>query len=1005
MTSYNLAGCVYNPKYEFIIAAENRKFNNGCGEIKTVKKLTLLIAMLVALTSISVTSFGQKRPVRKTTAPISKPKVTETPAEVEAAPVKKAVVEVSPAQGFFNQGLKCEAKDYDCQISNYTKAINLNLNTKEVFKNRGNSYLQRKDFDKAIADFTKLIELDLNDASGYKNRGRIFFENSNSPQAINAAIRDFTSANDLEPKDVEALILRAKAHFTARNNEKGVSDLTNAIRLDPSNTDLLLFQAEVFSDFEMFEKASEIYSKLTLTQPNNADLFIKRAKVFEMQNKFDLAIKDYSKAVELDSKNSNSHLGLAEIFEKDKKIDEAVREYTKAIEFSPTNSDFLFKRAKLYRQLKRTAEASADVTKVIKLLPRNAKTYEFRCQLNKEANNLTKAVEDCSVAISLDPNLDDAYIYRSDVINSELQRLPIRLNIPNDYPQFQPIFLQAYADLTTGLQNTRINLGMKIRKGEITADNFLKLASAQSRANILFPAENNYSSAIEIDSSLSAAYAGRGSNRLKLSFAGGRFDVSLSIAAIQDYQKAISLDPLNASLIRESLADHIKEVDQLQLEICDKAILDNPNNLEILYMRAKKRQSAFLHEYTKVPAGNSLQNKVKQRLLAENWNGIPKGIESDLKRVMELYDSSKKEKTEREILAEAVYDLAMWYGYYDDFKRNNTSAMEVFNKAIGKWTDIPELYRKRAEFRYNDEIDKKMADYAKADEIETKFGLNNKEKAAKIQESIIALSNSMKTGLAFAKGIPSSPSKEIIAESNADRFMRERELKQILNEDSDRQKKLEEQAAIANQNLLAMQQEIAEIEQKRKAEKAKRNAKTMNALVGLINTTVEIATKNNRLPSQTPQSNTSSRPQTTQSGELSNGGTVSAQQNWGQWSTSSCNSDIQFSVINDGPVPGDNTRTYWRIRARSRNGKQASLEVFYGESQAEISYAIANRNANARGESRSVIGVAYLESDRIKTNFPQVDIRNNSNIFVRIVNIGWMDSGGRIVENVRCGGR
>ena len=125
---------------------------------------------------------GKNVPVRKTTAPISKPKVTEPANEV--APVKKAVVEISPAQDFFNQGLKCEAKDYDCQISNYTKAINLNLNTKDVFKNRGNAFLQRKDFDKAIADFTKLIELDLNDASGYKNRGRIYLENSNSPQAV-----------------------------------------------------------------------------------------------------------------------------------------------------------------------------------------------------------------------------------------------------------------------------------------------------------------------------------------------------------------------------------------------------------------------------------------------------------------------------------------------------------------------------------------------------------------------------------------------------------------------------------------------------------------------------------------------------------------------------------------------------------------------------------------------------------------------------------------------------
>ena len=71
----------------------------------------------------------------------------------------------------------------------------------------------------------------------------------------------------------------------------------------------------------------------------------------------------------------------------------------------------------------------------------------------------------------------------------------------------------------------------------------------------------------------------------------------------------------------------------------------------------------------------------------------------------------------------------------------------------------------------------------------------------------------------------------------------------------------------------------------------------------------------------------------------------------------------------------------------------------------EINYAIANRNANARGESRRVALRAYLESDGAKSSAPQLDIRNNSNIFIRLVYIGWEDSGGRIVEDVRCDGR
>ena len=88
-----------------------------------MKKITILFAILIAISFETSASFGQKRPIKKTTAPVSKPTVTKTP-EVESTPIPTPIptptptltptptpVEVSPAQTFFNQGLKCDAKD------------------------------------------------------------------------------------------------------------------------------------------------------------------------------------------------------------------------------------------------------------------------------------------------------------------------------------------------------------------------------------------------------------------------------------------------------------------------------------------------------------------------------------------------------------------------------------------------------------------------------------------------------------------------------------------------------------------------------------------------------------------------------------------------------------------------------------------------------------------------------------------------------------------------------
>lgn len=200
-----------------------------------MKRLLFLTALLsvVAVSPIEVSA--QRRPIRKT--PVAKP-TTET----ETTPSPKTTPQ---GQGFFNEGQKCPKEDYDCQISNYTKAINLELNTKAVFKNRGRAYLRKEEFSKAIRDFSKAIELDKNDAEGYKDRGKAIYGFAQNDQALDAAIRDFTSAIELEPKDAEAYKFRGTAYFTRAKFEEAKADLEKSLSLNPNDTEINSMLAEV----------------------------------------------------------------------------------------------------------------------------------------------------------------------------------------------------------------------------------------------------------------------------------------------------------------------------------------------------------------------------------------------------------------------------------------------------------------------------------------------------------------------------------------------------------------------------------------------------------------------------------------------------------------------------------------------------------------------------------------------------------------------------------------
>lgn len=185
---------------------------------------TIYLALFV-VACLTASASGQKRPVRRPTAtpPLAKAGAGEPP---------------SAAKAFYNNGLKCGTLDFDCQISNFTKAINLGLNTKEVFQKRGDAYIQKAEYQKAIADLGRAIELDKNDEHSYLLRGKALYAAAQNDRMLDSAIADFASAIELEPNDALAYKFRAIANFTRTNFEAARADLNRSEALNPGDPDI-----------------------------------------------------------------------------------------------------------------------------------------------------------------------------------------------------------------------------------------------------------------------------------------------------------------------------------------------------------------------------------------------------------------------------------------------------------------------------------------------------------------------------------------------------------------------------------------------------------------------------------------------------------------------------------------------------------------------------------------------------------------------------------------------
>jgi len=73
---------------------------------------------------------------------------------------------------------------YEQAVTEFNKAIELDLEYAEAYNNRGNAYWNKGNFDRAIADYDKAIELDPEYAEAYSNRGFVCYLKGELTKAI-----------------------------------------------------------------------------------------------------------------------------------------------------------------------------------------------------------------------------------------------------------------------------------------------------------------------------------------------------------------------------------------------------------------------------------------------------------------------------------------------------------------------------------------------------------------------------------------------------------------------------------------------------------------------------------------------------------------------------------------------------------------------------------------------------------------------------------------------------
>ena len=167
------------------------------------------------------------------------------------------------------------------------------------FYNQGNASYKLGDYDTAIKNFSQALQLNPRDASAFVNRGNARYEaaqHSGEPEKqYQAAIADFNQALKLKPQDASALISRGSVRYDVAQYSKdpekeystAIADFNQALNLNPRATEAYVKRgvvryklAQSRGDFNQgYKLAIADFNQALNLNPQEAKAYVKRGIV------------------------------------------------------------------------------------------------------------------------------------------------------------------------------------------------------------------------------------------------------------------------------------------------------------------------------------------------------------------------------------------------------------------------------------------------------------------------------------------------------------------------------------------------------------------------------------------------------------------------------------------------------------------------------------------------------------------------------------------------------
>ena len=425
----------------------------------------------------------------------------------EAIQTMLSQAELALQQGNFLMTLK----QIDKAIENYSRAIKLNPNYTDAYKNRGIAYREKGKYNRAITDFSTAIDLKPDDAEIYKSRGGAYGNKGN----YECAIADSSKAIELDSNYAAAYSNRSAAYGLKGNYERAIADGNKAIELDPNCAAAYNNRGVAYRLKGDYERAIADFSKAIDLKPDFADAYYGCGLIYRLKGDYERAITDFSKAIEFDSSYAGAYNNRGSIYRLKGDYERAIADCGKAIELKPDYVGAYYSRGCAYGLKGDYKRTIADFSKAIDLKPDYVGAYYSRGRVYEQTGDYERAIADYTRVIDLKPDFADAYNNRGIAYDNsgEYERAIVDFNT---VIQLKPNFADAYNNrgvaygLKGDYKRAIADCSQAIDLKPNFADAYHNRGVAYGQGGNFQRAIEDYNRAIELKSDLDRSYAGRG---------------------------------------------------------------------------------------------------------------------------------------------------------------------------------------------------------------------------------------------------------------------------------------------------------------------------------------------------------------------------------------------------------------------------------------------------------------------------------------------------------------